>query len=92
MRENHMTDDSITLTVNGKDIRNLQVTGRKGQTVLEILRDNGVQVPTLCHHPKMPPYGGCRLCIVEIQNMRGLPPACTTPAADGMVVTPTPKS
>ena len=34
----------------------------------------------------MPPYGGCRLCIVEIENMRGLPPTCTTPAVDGMVV------
>ena len=43
-------------------------------------------MPTLCYHPKMPPYGGCRLCIVEIENMRGLPPSCTTPATDGMVV------
>jgi formate dehydrogenase alpha subunit len=34
----------------------------------------------------MPPYGGCRLCIVEIENMRGLPPSCTTPATDGMIV------
>ena len=32
------------------------------------------------------PYGGCRLCIVEIENMRGLPTSCTTPVAEGMVV------
>lgn len=81
-----MENNRITLTVNGRDVRDLKVTGQKGQTVLEVLKNNGVYVPTLCFHPKMPPYGGCRLCIVEIENMRGLPPSCTTPAADGMVV------
>jgi predicted molibdopterin-dependent oxidoreductase YjgC len=81
-----MEKDLITLTVNGKDVRDLKVAGKTGQTVLEILKANGVHVPTLCYHPKMPPYGGCRLCIVQIDNMRGLPPSCTTPAVDGMVV------
>jgi predicted molibdopterin-dependent oxidoreductase YjgC len=76
-----MDKNTITLTVNGKEI-----SGRKGQTVLEVFRDNGTHIPTLCYHPKMPPYGGCRLCIVEIEKMRGLVPACTTPAAEGMVV------
>jgi len=87
-----MDKDTITLTVNGKDFKGKKVQGKKGQTVLEVLRANDVYVPTLCFHPKMPPYGGCRLCIVEIDNMRGLPPTCTTPAVDGMVVnTHTPK-
>lgn len=81
-----MNNGTITLTVNGKDFKGKKVEGKAGQTVLEVLRDNGVYVPTLCYHPKMPPYGGCRLCIVEIENMRGLPPSCTTPAVDGMVV------
>jgi predicted molibdopterin-dependent oxidoreductase YjgC len=76
-----MDENTITLTVNGKEI-----SGIKGQTVLEVFRDNGIHIPTLCYHPKMPPYGGCRLCIVEIEKMRGLVPACTTPVADGMVV------
>ena len=75
-------DDKLTVTINGKS-----VPGRRGQTVLEICRENAIHVPTLCYHPKMPPYGGCRLCIVEIENMRGLPPSCTTPAADGMKIT-----
>lgn len=75
-------DDNLTLTINGISVR-----GRKGQTVLEVCRENGIHVPTLCYHPKMPPYGGCRLCIVEIENMRGLPPSCTTPATDAMKVT-----
>jgi formate dehydrogenase major subunit len=81
-----MDKDQITLTVSGRDFEGKTVTGKKGQTVLQVLRDNGVYVPTLCYHPKMEAYGGCRLCIVEIENMRGLPPSCTTPAADGMVV------
>lgn len=81
-----MDEQIITLTVNGKDFQGKTVTGTKGQTLLEVLRDNGVPVPTLCYHPKMPAHGGCRLCIVEIDNVRGLPPSCTTPAADGMVI------
>ena len=81
-----MDKDIIFLTVNGKDFTGKKIQGKHGQTVLEIFRDHGIHVPTLCYHPKMPPYGGCRLCIVEIENMRGLPPSCTTPAADGMVV------
>lgn len=76
-----MKKDIIKLNVNGREIR-----GRKGQTVLDVCRENGIHIPTLCYHPKMPPYGGCRLCIVEIEKMRGLSPSCTTPAADGMVV------
>jgi predicted molibdopterin-dependent oxidoreductase YjgC len=81
-----MNKDIITLTVNGKDFKGRKIHGKRGQTVLEIFRANGIYVPTLCYHPKMPPYGGCRLCIVEIENMRGLPPSCTTPATDNMIV------
>jgi len=81
-----MDKDIITLTVFGKDFHGKEVQGKRGQTVLEIFRKNGISVPTLCYHPKMPPYGGCRLCIVEIEKMRGLPPTCTTPATDGMVI------
>lgn len=73
--------DIITLTVNGREVH-----GKMGQTILEVCRTNGIHVPTLCFHPQMPPYGGCRLCIVEIENMRGLPPSCTTPAVSGMNV------
>ena len=76
-----MNEDILTLTVNGK-----QFQGKKGQTVLEVCLENEIHIPRLCYHPKMPPYGGCRLCIVEIEKMRGLPPSCTTPATDGMVV------
>jgi predicted molibdopterin-dependent oxidoreductase YjgC len=76
-----MDKDIITLTVNG-----MQINGKKGQTVLEVCQENDIYIPTLCYHPQMRPYGGCRLCLVEIEKMRGLPPSCTTPANDGMVV------
>ena len=71
----------ITLTVDG-----VQVKTAMGATVLEAAQAAGIYIPTLCHHPDLEPYGGCRLCVVEIENVRGLPTSCTTPATDGMVV------
>ena len=58
----------------------------KGTTVLEAARKAGIYIPTLCYDEDLTPYGGCRLCIVEIEDVRGLPTSCTTPATDGMVV------
>jgi predicted molibdopterin-dependent oxidoreductase YjgC len=57
-----------------------------GTTVLEAAKKADIYIPTLCYDPDLKPYGGCRLCIVEIEKMRGLPTACTTPATEGMVV------
>ncbi len=71
----------ITLTINDK-----QVQVSKGATVLEAAKKAGIYIPTLCYHSSISPYGGCRLCVVEIEKMRGFPTACTTPASDGMVV------
>jgi len=71
----------IKLNIDGK-----QVETKEGTTVLEAAQEAGIYIPTLCYHPALSPYGGCRLCVVEIEKMRGLPTACTTPAADGMVV------
>jgi len=59
---------------------------------LEAALGAGIYIPTLCHDPDLKPYGGCRLCVVEIEGMRGLVSSCTTPAAEGMVVrTETPR-
>jgi len=71
----------ITLSINGQS-----VTTEEGKTVLEAARDADIYIPTLCYHPELLPYGGCRLCVVEIENMRGFPTSCTTPAINGMVV------
>lgn len=55
-------------------------------TVLEAAQLAGIYIPTLCSDPDLEPYGACRLCVVEIERMRGFPTACTTPATDGMIV------
>jgi len=71
----------IRLTINGR-----RVTAEKGMTVLEAIQQAGIYIPALCADPDLEPYGSCRLCVVEIEGMRGLPTACTTPANGGMVV------
>ncbi|MFC1920229.1 molybdopterin-dependent oxidoreductase [Chloroflexota bacterium] len=72
---------NISLTIDGK-----QISVNEGATVLETANEAGIYIPTLCYHPYLTPYGGCRMCIVEIEGMRGFPTSCTTPASDGMVV------
>jgi len=74
--------EKIKLTIDGAEVE-----VEKGTTVLQAAQSAGIYIPTLCYHPDLLPYGGCRLCIVEIENMRGFPTSCTTPATAEMVVT-----
>ncbi|MDD4859332.1 MAG: FAD-dependent oxidoreductase [Dehalococcoidales bacterium] len=67
-------------------IDDVDVEVARGTTVLKAAQKAGVYIPTACFHPDLTPFGGCRLCIVEIEKMRGLPTSCSTPAAEGMVV------
>ena len=71
----------IKLNIDGQ-----QVEANEGLTVLEAAQEAGIYIPTLCYHPTLSAYGGCRLCVVEIEQMRGFPTACTAPATDGMVI------
>lgn len=73
--------ETVLLTIDGK-----KVEAPKGATVLEAALGAGIYIPTLCYDPDLEPYGACCLCVVEVESMRGLPTACTTPAADGMIV------
>ena len=72
---------TVSLRIDGKT-----VTAPEGTSVLEAALANGIYIPTLCYDRRLDPYGGCRMCIVEIEGMRGLPTSCTTRAAEGMVV------
>jgi predicted molibdopterin-dependent oxidoreductase YjgC len=72
---------TVNLTING-----IPVSAREGMTVLEAAQSAGIYIPTLCADDDLEPYGACRLCVVEIENMRGLTTACTTPVTEGMVV------
>lgn len=68
-------------------IDNQALKAERGMTILQAAQANGIYIPTLCAHKDLAPFGGCRLCIVEVAGMRSLPTACTTPVAEGMVVT-----
>ncbi len=77
----------IELTIDGK-----KITAEKGSTILEAALKNGIKIPNLCYDKRLKPYGGCRICIVEIEGQRKLEASCATFAKDGMVVkTDTPK-
>ncbi|MEZ6020630.1 MAG: molybdopterin-dependent oxidoreductase [Planctomycetota bacterium] len=58
-----------------------------GETLLEVARRHGKEIPTLCHDPRLKPAGACRTCLVEVQGARRLMPACATSASNGAVVT-----
>ena len=74
-------ENKITLTMNGS-----QMGGREGMTILEVAKENGIDIPTLCHIPDLPPIGACRLCVVEVEGSRTLVGSCHTPITEGMVV------
>lgn len=57
-----------------------------GMTILQAARQNGIYIPSLCALESLPSYGACRLCVVEVDGIRGFPTSCTTPVEDGMVI------
>jgi formate dehydrogenase alpha subunit len=71
----------MKLVLNGKEIH---VQGKK--TILEVARENGIAIPSLCDHSGLSPFSGCRLCLVEIVGRRGYPPSCSTHAEEGMEI------
>ncbi len=71
-----------TLVVDGKD-----VGAREHETILEVARENGIWIPTLCELTGLSTVGACRLCIVEVKGTNKLLPACATRVSEGMEVT-----
>ncbi len=71
----------ITVTMNGE-----LYSAREGQTLLEVARDHGVRIPTLCQFEGLSDIGACRLCLVQINGSPRLQPACVARAEDGMSV------
>jgi formate dehydrogenase major subunit len=69
----------IRLEVDGRLIEGLE-----GQTILEVCRDNGIEIPTLCYEPKLPGFGACRMCVVEGEEHP--PISCSRTCEDGMKV------
>ncbi len=72
----------VNLTIDDK-----QVTVAKDATIYDAAKSAGIKIPILCHDKKLHPFGGCRMCLVEVEQMKGrLIPSCTTPATEGMIV------
>lgn len=72
---------TITITIDGK-----KINGESGETILNIARKNGIEIPTLCYHESVKLYGACGVCIVEAEGIPKLLRSCATVAQDGMVV------
>lgn len=71
----------IHLKINGKEI-----TTQAGSTILDVARENGIVIPTLCYLKEINKIGACRMCLVEVKGSKGLPAACMTVVTEGMEV------
>ncbi len=71
----------ISLTIDGREV---QV--EPGTLILNAARQAGIEIPVFCYHPRLASVGACRMCLVRVEKMPKLVPACTTPVAEGMVV------
>ena len=71
----------VTLIVNDQI-----VTAQEGESLLNVLREQGIEIPTLCHLDGLSERGGCRLCMVEIEGSNRLQASCVTKVQEGMVV------
>lgn len=72
---------TVSITVDG-----VNVTVPPGTSVMRAAKEAGLDIPKLCATDSLEAFGSCRLCVVEIDGVRGTPASCTTPVADGMVV------
>jgi bidirectional [NiFe] hydrogenase diaphorase subunit len=73
----------VTLIINDEEVK-----AEQGKTILEVARDIGIDIPSLCHHEKLFPYGACRLCTVEVLagNRSRLVASCAYHIEEGLVV------
>ena len=73
----------VNLTIDGRKLQ-----AEEGKSVLEVARDNGIDIPTLCYNEELEPYGACRLCLVEVTKgtRSRLVTSCLFPIEEGLVV------
>ncbi len=75
------SDEMVTVVIDGKTV---EVPA--GNSVMAAARLHGIEIPKLCATDNLDAYGSCRVCLVEIDGMRGYPASCTTPVSDQMVI------
>jgi len=68
------------------EVNNRQIQVKKGDTILNALRKNGIKVPTLCNMKEFSPTGACRMCIVEVEGSDALVPSCSHPVEEWMKI------
>ena len=71
-------EDLVTLTIDGKEVQ-----APRGELLIKVAQNHGSYIPRFCWHERMKPVGMCRMCLVEVDGVRGFPPACTTVVTDG---------
>ncbi len=81
MKDSEKLGTEIGLTIDGKRISCLS-----GITILNAAMENGIKIPTLCHHPQLEPIGACRLCLVEEENSGRIFASCVTPVSSDMIL------
>jgi NADH-quinone oxidoreductase subunit G len=74
-------DVLVNVTIDGQ-----QVSVPTGTTVLDAAKKLGISIPTFCYYAKLVGIGACRMCLVEVEKMRGPQTACTTKVQEGMIV------
>ena len=83
-RPNQKQNDTktFTLEINGKSCSALT-----GETVFNVAKRNGIDIPVLCHDDRLAPAGACRVCLVEVEGQRRLQPGCAWVVSPGMNIT-----
>ncbi|HEC05008.1 MAG TPA: NADH-quinone oxidoreductase subunit G, partial [Thiothrix sp.] len=76
-----MSDDLVTLTINGEEIK-----AKPGTMLIDVADDEGIHIPRFCYHKKLSVAANCRMCLVDVEKAPKPLPACATPVMDGMTV------
>jgi formate dehydrogenase major subunit len=74
-------NEKVTLSINGQ-----KVTAHAGETILNVCKSVGIEIPHLCHDPKLKPFSSCFLCVVAVKGWKTNPPACSTTVQEGMEI------
>jgi NADH-quinone oxidoreductase subunit G len=73
--------DMVTVTIDDKVVQ-----APRGELLIRVAQEHGTYIPRFCYHERMKPVGMCRMCLVEVEGMRGFQISCATPVNEGMVV------
>jgi NADH-quinone oxidoreductase subunit G len=74
--------EMVKLKIDGREVE-----APKGKLLIEVCKDNGIEIPNFCYYPDLTPQASCRMCLVRIEKMPKLATSCTVEVGDGMVVT-----